>query len=208
MNCWLLCFHRKHMLDGGDDYEHEDDEFNGVQNWRNNWIGLKIVYHFLGNYFLLVSFITNLVRTVKSSIALFGWVRGILSLINITYNSVIMYFWYQSDWELMWKLILRRWTCIYEILMLMNSNGLYKFLALAISLSIALLQLSVGGTVLLFELLLNLRFGYIFLCWIMVFVGLNFILETKLQMLGAGLGQNLVLDGLVTCKTSLSGKII
>lgn len=80
------------MLDGGDDYEHEDDEFNGVQNWRNNWIGLKIVYHFLGNYFLLVSFITNLVRTVKSSIALFGWVRGILSLINITYNSVIMYF--------------------------------------------------------------------------------------------------------------------
>lgn len=72
--------------------------------------------------------------------------------------------------------------------MLMNSNGLYKFLALAISLSIALLQLSVGGTVLLFELI--------------------FILETKLQMLGAGLGQNLVLDGLVTCKTSLSGKII
>lgn len=42
----------------------------------------------------------------------------------------------------------------------------------------------------------------------MVFVGLIFILETKLQMLGAEFGQNLVLDNSVNSKTSLSGKII
>jgi hypothetical protein len=34
------------------------------------------------------------------------------------------------------------------------------------------------------------------------------MLETKLQMLGAGFGQNHVLDGSGNGKTSLSGKII